>query len=57
MFNKVIFLENDKIQLINNVTYRKADELDHMEMIIAITKLRTAEELFGDINKLLDMIK
>lgn len=47
--------ENDVIQLSNNVTYRKADPLDHLEMIMAQTRLGTAEKMFGDLQIILEI--
>lgn len=42
-------LENDVIQLDNNVMYRKADPIDHLEMIMAQTRLATAQRIFKNI--------
>ncbi len=47
--------ENDVIQLANNVTYRKADPLDHLEMIMAQTRLGTAEKMFSDLQIVLEI--
>ena len=47
--------ENDVIQLSNNVAYRKADPLDHLEMIMAQTRLGTAEKIFSDMNIILEI--
>lgn len=41
--------ENDVIQLSNNVAFRKADPVDHLEMIMAQTRLGTADKIFTDI--------
>lgn len=35
-------MENDMVQLLNNVSYRKADQLDMLEMIMAKTRLEYA---------------
>ncbi|HBN82380.1 MAG TPA: hypothetical protein DDZ89_00900 [Clostridiales bacterium] len=48
---------NDVVQLYNNVCYRKADPVDHLEMIMAQTRLATAQEIFNDIYKVIRMIK
>ena len=53
MFAEEQRLENDVVQLENNVQYRKADPLDHLEMIMAQTRLAEAERIFHNIYKLL----
>lgn len=45
--------DNDLIQLYNNVSYRKADALDHLEMIMAIVRRDTARQIFRDITAIL----
>lgn len=57
MLNKEIWLENDVIQLSNNVVYRQADALDHLEMIMAQTRLATATDIFNDIYRVLRIMK
>ena len=47
--------EDDVIQLSNNVMYRKADPLDHLEMIMAQTRLGAAEKIFADIYFILEI--
>ena len=49
MYRKEDFLSNDVQQLANNVQYRMADPVDHLEMIMAQTRLQTAKELCKDI--------
>jgi len=46
-------LENDLVQLCNNVAYRKADQLDMLEMIMARTRLEYAREDHRKINRIL----
>lgn len=53
MLNKEMFLLNDVIQLNNNVAYREADYLDHLEIILAKNKLEAAREIFKDLRFLL----
>lgn len=50
-------LTNDLIQLENNVTYRKADIMDHLEFIIALVRLETTINIFNDLNVILRIIK
>ena len=45
---------NDVVQLSNNVQYRDADPLDHLEMIMAQTRLSTAMSVFDDIRKVIN---
>lgn len=49
--------ENDVIQLDNNVMYRTADPLDHLEMIMAKTRLFTADKVFGDLRFVIALSK
>lgn len=53
MYNIENRLENDIIQLDNNVKYRKADPLDHLEMIMAQVRAQTAHDIFRDILRLM----
>lgn len=46
-------LENDLVQLCNNVAYRKADQLDMLEMIMARTRLEYARVDHRNINRIL----
>lgn len=57
MFFKEQFYQNDITGLANNVSYRKADALDHLEMIMAQTRLATAQEIFKDMHMLMKMIR
>lgn len=42
MYSEDCRLENDMVQLLNNVSYRKADQLDMLEMIMAKKRLEYA---------------
>lgn len=48
MHRKADRLEADRDRLYENVQLRRADPLDHLEMILAETRLETAKELFAD---------
>ena len=54
--NKQIWAENDVIQLSNNVVYRSADPLDHLEMIMAQVRRATIEEISLELYHLLKLI-
>ena len=45
--------ENDLTQLINNISLRRADELDHLEMIMALVRLRCTDSIAQDVYKLI----
>jgi len=49
MMNKEMYYYNDTVQLRNNVQYRTADPLDHLEMIMAQIRLETAKSVFQEI--------
>jgi len=49
MYRKEIKYLNDVIQLANNVHYRDADPVDHLEMIMAQTRLATVREEYDRI--------
>lgn len=53
MHRQSYFYENDLIQLSNNVAYRKADPLDHLEMIMAQTRYACALDIFADIYQII----
>jgi len=48
---------NDIVLLDNNVSFRKADPVDHLEMIMAQARLETSQEIFRDMHKLMRMIR
>ena len=47
-----IYRENDVIQLANNVQFRKADPLDHLEMIMAQVRSQVTTDISRDVYKL-----
>ena len=54
MYSEDCRLENDMVQLLNNVSYRKADQLDMLEMIMAKTRLEYA---FADHRKICRILR
>lgn len=52
MLHKRSYLDNDYVQLINNVSFRDCDMLDHLEFIVARTKLDLVDEIFFDLSNL-----
>ena len=48
--------ECDVVQLDNNIVYRSADPLDHLEMIMAQTRRATAEKISSDIFTILEIV-
>lgn len=54
LYRQICRYEDDVTQLSNNVTFRKSDPLDHLEMIMAQTRLATAIKINQDIQFLLD---
>lgn len=57
LYNKQVWSGNDIIQLCNNIAYRDADPLDHLEMIMAQTRKATIEEVSRELYPLLRMIR
>ena len=57
MLRQSVRYENDFVQLINNVTYRYADAVDHLEMILAQCRIYTASKIFGDIEKIIALVE
>lgn len=53
IFRKAQYYENDLIELNNHMSYRKADPVDHLEMIMAQTRAGTAEDIFADLFQIL----
>lgn len=45
--------EGDIVQLQNNVSFRKADALDHLEMIMAQTRSATFDKFASDLHVIL----
>lgn len=53
MYRKSLRCEDDVTQLHNNVVYREADPIDHLEMIMAQARLAAAEEIFADLRRII----
>lgn len=53
IFRQLLRYEDDVTELDNHTVYRKADPVDHLEMIMAQTRLGTAEKIFADIFEIL----
>ena len=53
LYNKENYYYNDVEQLERNVHYRRADPVDHLEMVMAQTRLQTFREVSSDILKIL----
>ena len=49
IFRQSLRYEDDVTELCNRMTYRDADPVDHLEMIMAQTRLGTAEKIFDDL--------
>lgn len=57
LYHKQARAGNYVIQLSNNISYREADALDHLEMIMAQTRLAAVEEMSSELYKLLRMMR
>lgn len=55
LFRKQIYYENDVIELNNHTAYRNADPVDHLEMIMAQTRLATCEEICDNILEIIHL--
>lgn len=53
MYRQTCRYEDDITQLNNNVTFRKADPVDHLEMIMSQTRAATAQKIFDDIRMII----
>lgn len=53
LLHKQQYYENDVIEQSNHVAYRKADPVDHLEMIMAQTRAATFEAVADDIFRIL----
>lgn len=53
MYNYHSALERDHRQLNNNVAYRTADVLDHLEFILHLNRRQSIQSVFDDIRKIL----
>lgn len=54
-YSRIVRLENEIIEFENHVVYRKADPVDHLEMIIALAKLEAAEQDYEAIRSIIDI--
>lgn len=56
LYNKQVWAGNDVIQLINNVSFREADPIDHLEMVMAQTRKAAIEEMSLELFRLMRTI-
>lgn len=56
-FNKQVRADNYVVQLENNIRFRDADCLDHLEMIMAHVRKDTIDEVAHEVRLLLPMVK
>ena len=47
--------ENDLTVLLNNVQLRKADPVDHLEIIMAQTRVATADRIVGEVLQIMQV--
>lgn len=47
--------ENDLTVLLNNVQLRKADPVDHLEIIMAQTRVATADRIAGEVLQIMQV--
>lgn len=48
--------EADITQLLNNISLRRADPVDHLEIVMAQVRSSCAEQFQSDLLKILDMV-
>lgn len=53
IFRQSLRYEDDVTELNNRTVYRDADPVDHLEMIMAQTRMATADKIFADIQRIL----
>lgn len=53
LFRQSLRYEDDVTELDNHTAYREADPVDHLEMIMAQTRLHTFEKVSADILEIL----
>lgn len=56
-YRQQIYRDNDVVQLSNNVQFRKADPLDHLEMIMAQVRAQVTTDISRDVYKLVAISK
>lgn len=53
---KCLQAESDITQLLNNLDLRRADPIDHLEIVMAQVRSSCAEQFQSDILKILDIV-
>lgn len=56
-YRQQIYRENDLVQLTNNISFRRADALDHLEMIMAQVRAQVTTDISRDVYKLVAISK
>lgn len=56
-YRQQIYRDNDVVQLSNNVQFRKADPLDHLEMIMAQVRAQVTADISQDVYRLVAISK
>ena len=56
-YRQQIYRENDLVQLTNNISFRHADALDHLEMIMAQVRAQVTTDISLDVYKLVAISK
>ena len=56
-YRQQIYRENDLVQLTNNITFRHADPLDHLEMIMAQVRAQVTTDIGRDVYRLVAISK
>lgn len=56
-YRQQIYRDNDVVQLSNNVQFRKADPLDHLEMIMAQVRAQVTTDISQDVYRLVAISK
>jgi hypothetical protein len=54
-YRHTFFYENEETQLRNNFALRKMDELDHLELIMLLTRIKAFRKISTDIHAILTM--
>lgn len=56
-YRQQIYRENDLVQLTNNISFRHADALDHLEMIMAQVRAQVTTDISRDVYRLVAISK
>lgn len=56
-YRQQIYRDNDVVQLSNNVQFRNADPLDHLEMIMAQVRAQVTADISQDVYRLVAISK